>query len=72
MFRILQKTFQTGIVTAPYPETPARLSMYFRGKPEFDLERWPDARPAAEVCPTGAISLRDEGSSRQVTIDYGR
>jgi Ni,Fe-hydrogenase III small subunit/formate hydrogenlyase subunit 6/NADH:ubiquinone oxidoreductase subunit I len=71
MFRILQKTFQTGIVTAPYPETAARLSEHFRGKPAFDLERWRDARPAAEVCPTGAISLRDRGSSREVTIDYG-
>ncbi len=72
MFRILQKTFRTGIVTAPYPKTPARLSEHFRGKPAFDLERWRDARPAAEVCPTGAILLRDEGNTRNVTIDYGR
>src|SRR5260370_5676868 len=29
------------------------------------------ARPAAEVCPTGGISLRDTGGSREVTVDYG-
>ena len=32
---------------------------------------WKDARPAAEVCPTGAISLSDKGDSRKVTVDYG-
>ncbi len=71
MFKILQKTMQTGIVTASYPSTPARLSEHFRGRPEFDLERWRDARPAADVCPTGAITFRDENDARQVTIDLG-
>lgn len=72
MFRILQKTFRTGIVTAPYPKGPAPVSEHFRGRPEFDFERWADARPAAEACPTGAIALCDQEGSRQVTIDYGR
>jgi Ni,Fe-hydrogenase III small subunit/formate hydrogenlyase subunit 6/NADH:ubiquinone oxidoreductase subunit I len=71
MFKILQKTFATGIVTAPYPDAPAQVSEHFRGRPEFDFERWRDARPAAEACPTGAISLRETNHSRQVTIDYG-
>ncbi len=71
MFKILQKTFRTGIVTAGYPKSPARVSEHFRGRPEFDLERWPDARPAAEACPTGAIAVRDDDGSRQVTVDYG-
>lgn len=71
MFKILQKTWKTGVVTADYPNTPARLSANFRGRPAFDLERWQDARPAAEVCPTGAIALRDSGYSREVKIDYG-
>ena len=34
-------------------------------------ERHGPARPAAEVCPTGAISLRDSNDSREVTVDYG-
>jgi Ni,Fe-hydrogenase III small subunit/formate hydrogenlyase subunit 6/NADH:ubiquinone oxidoreductase subunit I len=72
MFKVLQKTFRTGIVTVPYPREPARVSEYFRGRPHFDLERWNDARPAAEVCPTGAIVVFDQGDQRQVTVDYGR
>jgi Ni,Fe-hydrogenase III small subunit/formate hydrogenlyase subunit 6/NADH:ubiquinone oxidoreductase subunit I len=71
MFKILQKTFRTGIVTAPYPHGPAPVSEHFRGRPEFDLEHWQDARPAAEACPTGAIAVRDQEGSRQVTVDYG-
>ena len=72
MFKILQKTFRTGIVTAGYPKSPARVSEHFRGRPEFDLEGWQDARPAAEACPTGAIAAYDHDGSRQVTVDYGR
>ena len=71
MFKILQKTFQTGTVTAGYPKSPAHLSAHFRGRPAFDLDRWQDARPAAEACPTGAISFRDNGDTREVRIDYG-
>jgi len=72
MFKILQKTFRTGIVTAGYPVKPAPVSESFRGLPEFDFERWSDARPAASVCPTGAIQVRDEGPIRRVMVDYGR
>jgi Ni,Fe-hydrogenase III small subunit/formate hydrogenlyase subunit 6/NADH:ubiquinone oxidoreductase subunit I len=71
MFKILQKTWKTGIATALYPKTPAHVSAHFRGRPAFDLERWRDARPAAEVCPTGAIAVRDHAGSREVKIDYG-
>ncbi|MBZ5523546.1 MAG: NADH-quinone oxidoreductase subunit NuoB [Acidobacteriia bacterium] len=71
MFKILQKTVSTGIVTVNYPAEPAGISEQFRGRPNFDFEKWKDARPAAEVCPTGAISVRDEGASREVTVDYG-
>jgi len=71
MFRILQKTVSTGIVTANYPAEPANISEHFRGRPSFDFDKWKDARPAAEVCPTGAISLSDKGDARKVTVDYG-
>jgi Ni,Fe-hydrogenase III small subunit/formate hydrogenlyase subunit 6/NADH:ubiquinone oxidoreductase subunit I len=71
MFKILQKTVSTGIVTVNYPAGPAQISQSFRGRPSFDFEKWKDARPAAEVCPTGAISLSDKGDSRKVTVDYG-
>jgi Ni,Fe-hydrogenase III small subunit/formate hydrogenlyase subunit 6/NADH:ubiquinone oxidoreductase subunit I len=71
MFRILQKTIRTGVVTADYPGKPARLPLMSRGRPAFDFKTWRDARPAAEVCPTGAIAVRDAGDSRTVTVDYG-
>jgi Ni,Fe-hydrogenase III small subunit/formate hydrogenlyase subunit 6/NADH:ubiquinone oxidoreductase subunit I len=71
MFKIIQKTISTGIVTTKYPDEPAQMSERFRGRPSFDFEKWKDARPAAEVCPTGAISVCDEGDSRRVTVDYG-
>src|SRR6266700_2607104 len=71
MFKILQKTVKTGTVTVNYPAEPAEIPKHFRGRPSFDFEKWQDARPAAEVCPTGAISLRDGEGSRKVTVDYG-
>src|ERR1019366_8937780 len=71
MFKILQKTVRTGVVTTDYPATPARPPLLSRGKPEFDFNSWQDARPAADVCPTGAIAVRDRGDSRTVTVDYG-
>jgi len=71
MFKILQKTIKTGIVTVNYPAEQAKISGHFRGRPNFDFEKWKDARPAVEVCPTGAISLADKGDSRKVTVDYG-
>jgi Ni,Fe-hydrogenase III small subunit/Pyruvate/2-oxoacid:ferredoxin oxidoreductase delta subunit len=48
------------------------VSSHFRGRPRFDFEQWEDARPAAAVCPTGAIASEDSGNMRRVTIDYGR
>jgi Ni,Fe-hydrogenase III small subunit/formate hydrogenlyase subunit 6/NADH:ubiquinone oxidoreductase subunit I len=71
MFKILQKTFSTGIVTTAYPSKPVKLSEHFRGRPSFDFEKWQDARPAEDVCPTGAISVRDSGDARKVIVDYG-
>lgn len=71
MFKIIQKTIQTGIVTARYPQEPAKISGNFRGRPHFDFEKWKDVRPAAEVCPTGAIAFCDKEGARTVTVDYG-
>ena len=72
MFRILNQTLKTGIVTIAYPDAPATAPERFRGAPRFDFDRWRDARPAAEVCPTEAISISERDSTRLVTVDYGR
>src|ERR1035437_3151151 len=71
MFKILQKALTTGIATVAYPYVPAVASAQFRGRPEFDFASWRDARPAAEVCPTGAIALTGHDFVRRVTVDYG-
>src|ERR1022692_4151565 len=71
MFKILQKTVTTGIATVAYPQVPAVVSAHFRGRPEFDFASWRDARPAAEVCPTGSIVLSGDQRVRRVTVDYG-
>jgi len=71
MFKILKKTFDAGLVTIGYPDAPAQVSPNFRGAPGFDFADWRDSRPAAEACPTEAISIRESGATRLVTIDYG-
>src|SRR5664279_159713 len=71
MFKILQKAFNTGLATFPYPHLPAVVSGRFRGQPEFDFASWRDARPAADACPTGAIALSGDHRWRRVTVDYG-
>src|ERR1035437_6896613 len=72
MFKILKETITTGIATVAYPDVPAVVSGQFRGRPEFDFASWRDARPAAEVCPTGAIVVSDgDAGYRRVTVDYG-
>jgi len=72
MFKILEKTWRAGTVTAGYPAREAKLSAKYRGAPEFDLATWRDARPAAEVCPSGAITIADADNVRSVAVDYGR
>ena len=71
MFKILRKTAQTGLVTIRYPDDPAPVPPGARGAPRFEFAAWPDARPAAAACPTGAITIADQGEMRQVAIDYG-
>jgi Ni,Fe-hydrogenase III small subunit/ferredoxin len=74
MFRILDKTFRSGIVTTAYPKTAPTLPGASRGAPAFPLAVWRDARPAAQACPSGAIAIADaeDATTRRVTVDYGR
>jgi Ni,Fe-hydrogenase III small subunit/formate hydrogenlyase subunit 6/NADH:ubiquinone oxidoreductase subunit I len=72
MFEILRKSLRTGIVTTGYPDTPAEISSATRGKPEIDWANWKDARPAAAVCPTGAISYQDAGTRRDARLDLAQ
>ena len=76
MFETLRQSLRTGVVTTNYPEMPAEVSSRARGWPEIDWKRWKDARPAAAICPTGAIEFVDEPTGRTVgrtvTFDLGK
>ncbi len=72
MLQILKKSLKTGVVTTDYPRTAPEVSSQARGRPEIDFANWKDARPAAAVCPTGAISFNDEEAIRTATLDLGK
>src|SRR6266702_4482647 len=71
MFEILRKSLTTGVVTTGYPDAPAAIASNARGRPEIDFAQWKDARPAATICPTGAISFVDKDSTRTAALDLG-
>lgn len=72
MFETLRQSLKTGVVTTSYPQTPPELSARARGKPEIDWPNWKDARPAAAVCPTGAISYQDVNRQRVARLDLAK
>ena len=72
MFDILRKSLATGVVTTGYPQSPAEVSSRARGRPEIDFANWRDARPAAAVCPTGAIAIEDNDGQRTAALDLGK
>lgn len=72
MFETLRQSLKVGVVTTRYPETPPEVSACARGRPEIDWAAWKDARPAAAVCPTGAIEYRDEEAIRTASLDLGK
>ena len=73
MFEILSKSLATGIVTRPFPCSPAGAATgRGRGRPEIDFAKWQDARPGAGACPTGALSYADKAGERIVSLDLGK
>ncbi len=72
MFETLRQSLKTGVVTTSYPQTPAEVSSRARGKPEIDWANWKDARPAAAICPTGAISYQDANGQRVARLDLAK
>ena len=72
MFEILRKSLAAGVVTTNYPQIPAEVSAQARGRPEIDFAHWKDARPAAQICPTGAISHEDASGRRTARLDMAK
>lgn len=70
MFKTLWQSLKTGVVTTAYPRSSAAVSNRARGKPEIDWANWTDARPAAAVCPTGAIECGDGPGA--AALDLGK
>lgn len=60
MFDVLRNSLRVGVVTTSYPAAPPEISARARGRPEIDWTNWKDARPAAKICPTGAIGYEDQ------------
>ena len=69
MFETLRQSLKVGVVTTSYPQTPPEISTRARGRPEIDWPNWRDARPAAAVCPTSAISHEDVNGQRVARLD---
>ena len=72
MFNVLRQSLHTGVVTTSYPATPPEVSPLARGRPEIDWAAWKDARPAAAICPTGAIAFRDNNGGRRAQLDLAK
>ncbi len=72
MFGILGKSLSTGVVTTSYPAAPPHMSSHARGRPEIDWANWKDARPAAAICPTGAIWHEDLNGQRLARLDLAK
>jgi Ni,Fe-hydrogenase III small subunit/formate hydrogenlyase subunit 6/NADH:ubiquinone oxidoreductase subunit I len=72
MFETLRQSLKIGVATTSYPDTPPDLASRARGKPEIDWASWKDARTAAAVCPTGAISYEDINGQRAARLDLAK
>jgi Ni,Fe-hydrogenase III small subunit/formate hydrogenlyase subunit 6/NADH:ubiquinone oxidoreductase subunit I len=72
MFDILRQSLRTGVVTTSFPDSPPAVSPGARCHLEIDFAAWRDARPAAGVCPTAAITCADRASVRTVEVDLGK
>ncbi|HPA17166.1 MAG TPA: NADH-quinone oxidoreductase subunit NuoB [Verrucomicrobiae bacterium] len=72
MFDILRKSLRTGVVTTRYPAASPEGTCHARGRPEIDWANWKDARTAAAVCPTGAISHVEAGGCRVARLDLAK
>ncbi len=72
MFDILRQSLRIGVVTTPFPESPPAVAPQARCNLEIDFAAWRDARPAAAVCPTEAITCADRAGVRAVEVDLGK
>ena len=72
-FRILKQAI-TALIKGPYttrfPKEPHLPFERFRGRPKFDEENCTGCGACVEVCPSGALSMRDAGDKRILEIRW--
>ena len=71
MFKIVNDSIRTGIVTSRFPASVDPPPDGFRGKPVINFASCTACDKCAGACPTGAIAIRPEGPGRHVSISYG-
>jgi formate hydrogenlyase subunit 6/NADH:ubiquinone oxidoreductase subunit I len=64
------KALVKGPYTTRFPRQPHVPFEKFRGKPEFHKEDCIGCGACVQVCPSGALSLRDEGDKRILQIRW--
>lgn len=57
--------------TVPYPYKSIPPAEGYRGKPLYDREKCIGCGACSQVCPAGAITLKDEGAKRTLRVWYG-
>jgi len=69
------KAIFTGPYTVRFPKEPSVPFEAFRGKPEFNEEKCVGCGACVNVCPPGALSLKDTvsevGGIRRIELDLG-
>jgi hydrogenase-4 component H len=72
-FRILKEAIRaliTGPYTSRFPKQPHVPFPRFRGRPEFSKEDCIGCGACVQVCPSGALSMRDEGNKRILQVRW--
>jgi hydrogenase-4 component H len=70
LLQLLRYAIAKGRRTVRYPFEPDAPEAGFRGKPEVDLERCTGCTACAPVCPSAAITSREESGLRVFRLDY--
>ncbi len=69
MLRALQARLKQGFRTIGYPDKPPTLPERYAGRPQWDATKCKkDCRACVQVCPTSAVSRKDE----TISIDMGQ
>lgn len=73
MFRILRKNFKVGSVTQKYEPGKTPAPEGFLGAPDIDPAKCTGCGQCVAICPTSALSIRDQKSEdlRKLLLYYG-